>query len=134
MAEGGGAGLPQAIAVTGAPAGRLSGRPEPQRNTLQAEIVTGDFAVDTAEEPSYGVTAFEGIALEAWAGSSVVEQLAFNQLVVGSIPTGLTIEACVASPHRLEAQDSALSRRQHGFESRWGRHSFSPLPAGEGQG
>jgi hypothetical protein len=25
-------------------------------------------------------------------------------------------------PHRLEAQDSALSRRQHGFESRWGRH------------
>ena len=24
-------------------------------------------------------------------------------------------------PHRLAAQDTALSRRQHGFESRWGR-------------
>src|ERR1043165_4020426 len=29
-------------------------------------------------------------------------------------------------PHRLEAQDTALSRRQHGFESRWGRH----IPSG----
>ncbi len=24
-------------------------------------------------------------------------------------------------PHRLEAQDTALSRRRRGFESRWGR-------------
>ena len=26
----------------------------------------------------------------------------------------------LTSPHRLEAQDTALSRRRHGFESRWG--------------
>src|SRR5262249_6393936 len=26
-------------------------------------------------------------------------------------------------PHRLEAQDTALSRLKHGFESRWGHHS-----------
>src|SRR5512132_381318 len=25
-------------------------------------------------------------------------------------------------PHRLEAQDTALSRLKHGFESRWGHH------------
>jgi hypothetical protein len=25
-------------------------------------------------------------------------------------------------PHRPEAQDVALSRPRHGFESRWGRH------------
>ena len=31
------------------------------------------------------------VSLQSGAGSSVVEQLAFNQLVVGSIPTGLTI-------------------------------------------
>ena len=28
----------------------------------------------------------------------------------------------VNCPHRLEAQDSALSRRQQGFDSPWGRH------------
>src|SRR6187551_2733652 len=27
------------------------------------------------------------------------------------------------SPHRLEAQDTALSRRRQGFESPWGRHT-----------
>jgi hypothetical protein len=48
------------------------------------------------------------------ASSSVAEQGTFNPRVVGSIPTWLT------SPHRLEAQDTALSRRRHGFESRWG--------------
>src|SRR5215470_19901627 len=30
--------------------------------------------------------------------------------------------APVARPHRLEAQDTALSRLKHGFESRWGHH------------
>ncbi len=44
----------------------------------------------------------------------MAEQGTFNPRVVGSIPTWLT------SPHRLEAQDTALSRRRHGFESRWG--------------
>ena len=31
-------------------------------------------------------------------------------------------------PHRPEAQDVALSRPKHGFESRWGRHLFSGIP------
>ena len=31
----------------------------------------------------------------------------------------------IGSPHRLVAQDTALSRRQHGFESRWG-HAHHP--------
>jgi hypothetical protein len=30
-----------------------------------------------------------------------------------------------ARPHRPEAQDVALSRPKHGFESRWGRHSLT---------
>ncbi|EAP98483.1 hypothetical protein JNB_16003 [Janibacter sp. HTCC2649] len=65
--------------------------------------------------------------------------------MVGSSPTDLVLDAAQTSlmlsesttdlercalrdvgsvvstgPHRLAAQDSALSRRQHGFESRWG--------------
>ena|SRR3712207_4727944 len=40
--------------------------------------------------------------------------------VEGSIPSQLT------SPHRLEAQDTALSRRRHGFESRWGHNRGRP--------
>ena len=80
----------------------------------------------------------------AWASSSVVEQGTFNPRVVGSIPTWLTPVAGgsdrasslgrsaklskagptrLVSPHRLEAQDTALSRRRHGFESRWGHSS-----------
>ena len=34
-----------------------------------------------------------------------------------------------SGPHRPEAQDVALSRPKHGFESRWGRHRISSLPA-----
>src|SRR5262249_15827165 len=30
-------------------------------------------------------------------------------------------------PHRLEAQDTALSRLKHGFESRWGHHLKTPV-------
>src|SRR5450631_1906361 len=30
-------------------------------------------------------------------------------------------------PHRLVVQDTALSRRQHGFESRWGHGTSSSL-------
>ena len=30
----------------------------------------------------------------------------------------------VLRPHRLEAQGTALSRRQQGFESPWGRHQI----------
>ena len=33
----------------------------------------------------------------------------------------------LVSPHRLEAQDTALSRRRHGFESRWG-HRLTDQP------
>src|SRR5215218_1353610 len=41
-------------------------------------------------------------------------KLSTAKLVVVPSPTRLV------SPHRLEAQDTALSRRRHGFESRWG--------------
>ena len=33
-------------------------------------------------------------------------------------------------PHRLVAQDTALSRRRHGFESRWGHARLSKRPRG----
>jgi hypothetical protein len=33
-------------------------------------------------------------------------------------------------PHRPEAQDVALSRPKHGFESRWGRHFISRALSG----
>ena len=32
--------------------------------------------------------------------------------------------APTSRPHRPEAQDVALSRPKHGFESRWGRYPF----------
>ncbi len=31
-------------------------------------------------------------------------------------------------PHRLEAKDTGLSRRQHGFDSRWGRQYYYGEP------
>ena len=37
-----------------------------------------------------------------------------------------------SGPHRPEAQDVALSRPKHGFESRWGRHALWYYPI-EGQ-
>jgi hypothetical protein len=78
------------------------------------------------------------------AGSSVVEQGTFNPRVEGSIPSRLTRIAVCASkkrakitfaqaticPHRLEAQDTALSRRRHGFESRWGHGGGDPVRSG----
>ena len=92
------------------------------------------------------------------ASSSVVEQGTFNPRVVGSIPTWLTADAAsayplcarddllnsrgrdrqvvgpdrLASPHRLEAQDTALSRRRHGFESRWGHTGGGPRAISSG--
>src|SRR5690242_15594955 len=35
---------------------------------------------------------------------------------------GFMPERRALRPHRLEAQDTALSRRRRGFEPRWGRH------------
>src|SRR5205823_4351700 len=42
-----------------------------------------------------------------------------NRFVVGS-------GHAFSWPHRLEAQDTALSRLKHGFESRWGHHLKFP--------
>jgi hypothetical protein len=50
--------------------------------------------------------------------AQAVEHLPFKQRVAGSNPARLTI----ASPSSSLAQDTGLSRRQHGFESRRGRH------------
>ena len=49
----------------------------------------------------------------------MVEQGTFNPRVVGSIPTWLTSLHKATRPHRLEAQDTALSRRLE----RWGTPS-----------
>src|SRR5262245_60105745 len=40
-------------------------------------------------------------------------------------------QAAIGRPHRLEAQDTALSRLKHGFESRWGHHREMPEKLGE---
>src|ERR1700761_2405592 len=40
--------------------------------------------------------------------------------------TGKLTATSVTGPHRLVAQDTALSRRRHGFESRWGHRGPSP--------
>ena len=53
--------------------------------------------------------------------AQMVERLHGMQEVSGSIPLIST-----TSPHRLEAQDTALSRRQQGFESPWGRLFYFP--------
>jgi hypothetical protein len=50
--------------------------------------------------------------------AQAVEHLPFKQRVAGSNPARLTI----ASPSSSLAQDTGLSRRQHGFKSRRGRH------------
>ena len=55
--------------------------------------------------------------------AQLVEQGTFNPKVVGSIPTRPTTNHI--RPHRLAAKDSALSRRQQGFEFPWGHHEFS---------
>ena len=52
------------------------------------------------------------------ASSSVAEQGTFNPRVEGSIPSWLT------RPHRLEAQDTALSRRLAGVG---GDHGTEPI-------
>ena len=52
------------------------------------------------------------------ASSSVVEQGTFNPRVEGSIPSWLT------GPHRLEAQDTALSRRLAGVGGDHGTEPF----------
>ena len=51
-----------------------------------------------------------------------VEYLPFKQRVVGSNPTRPTIDT---SPSSSLAQDTGLSRRQHGFKSRWGHQKES---------
>jgi hypothetical protein len=51
--------------------------------------------------------------------AQLVEHLTFNQVVVGSIPTRLTI---FQSPSSSPAQDTALSRQRRRFKSGWGRH------------
>src|SRR3990172_9736195 len=69
-----------------------------------------------------------GVAGSKYAGfeplAQLVEHLPFKQVAPGSSPGRLTIlhKAIYACPHRLEAKDTALSRRRPGFESRWGRH------------
>src|SRR6266852_5318030 len=77
--------------------------------------------LDTAGSGPY-VAAFAGN--NNGARSSVVEQLAFNQLVVGSIPTGLTKRLSVASrpnevrPRRrriCEARDASARRRTNQY-------------------
>jgi hypothetical protein len=50
--------------------------------------------------------------------AQAVEHLPFKQRVAGSNPARLTI----VSPSSSLAQDTGLSRRQHGFKSRRGRH------------
>ena len=51
--------------------------------------------------------------------AQAVEHLPFKQRVAGSNPARLTIP----SPSSSLAQDTGLSRRQHGFESRRGRQT-----------
>ena len=61
--------------------------------------------------------------------AQLVEHLTFNQVVEGSIPSRLISffpHKNWKSPSSSLAQDTGLSRRRRGFESRWGRH-FSVL-------
>src|SRR5687768_16178132 len=44
-------------------------------------------------------------------------------------PLCRALAAPTTCPHRPEAQDVALSRPKHGFESRWGRHFNASLPS-----
>ncbi len=61
--------------------------------------------------------------------AQLVEQRPFKAWVEGSSPSRLTIlipkqKQVLESPSSSQAQDTGLSRRRRGFESRWGRHSF----------
>ena len=60
--------------------------------------------------------------------AQLVEHLTFNQVVEGSIPSRLISLFPYKnwkSPSSSLAQDTGLSRRRRGFESRWGRQ-FTP--------
>src|SRR6266550_6059950 len=50
-----------------------------------------------------------------------------KQSLISSAPVARSIALRHLRPHRLEAQDTALSRRQHRFESGWGRQRFQYL-------
>ena len=52
--------------------------------------------------------------------AQLAEQGTFNPKVAGSRPARPTNR--IPGPHRLAAKDSALSRRQQGFEFPWGHH------------
>ena len=43
-----------------------------------------------------------------------------GEAILGSAPAGGGMAFGAECPHRLAAKDFALSRRRHGFESRWG--------------
>ena len=58
------------------------------------------------------------IMAKSAGGSKTSAERAMNAFVV----FGVALVA-LGRPHRLEAQDTALSRLKHGFESRWGHHS-----------
>ncbi len=57
--------------------------------------------------------------------AQLVEQRPFKAWVEGSNPSRLTISFCIKyhkqSPSSSPVQDTGLSRRRRGFESRWGR-------------
>ena len=59
--------------------------------------------------------------------AQLVEHLTFNQVVEGSIPSRLISSFLLKtwkSPSSSLAQDTGLSRRRRGFESRWGRQFY----------
>ncbi len=57
--------------------------------------------------------------------AQLAERSPFKRDVAGSNPARPTL----SGPHRLVAQDVALSRRKHGFDSRWG-YGLSGLETG----
>lgn len=60
-------------------------------------------------------------AYEAGSLTQSVEYLPFKQRVARSSRARPTIHTSLSSS---QVQDTGLSRRQHEFESRWGRHAI----------
>src|ERR671918_1768374 len=79
-------------------------------------LTTSEYTVTGSGPP-------EQAAPASRASARVVARITGEESSRGTGPGDDILGRCPGGgrrPHRLEAQDTALSRRRHGFESRWG--------------
>jgi AICAR transformylase/IMP cyclohydrolase PurH len=90
-----------------------------------SRVDSAKIAVEKAGDKAVGSVCASDAYMPFGPLAQLVEQGTFNPKVAGSKParpTSATRDTTFIGPHRLAAKDSALSRRQQGFEFPWGHH------------